>query len=674
MKAERFTISPYIARKKNWPATFVGTVLKSTPKALYVYGRGTTERHIVCWHCGRTLTHPVSRVLGIGPECGKHYWNVPLTEENIEWLKRQIEDIRFEGWMPISMIRAREPSDEAIDIPEKITKKFSQPVLDAPQEKFCELKDGKLHVTFPFDPVTVANVKRLSGRRWNPTGPGRGFWTATLSLESMEILRDADFRFDEEVLDWERRLTQPPDDDIYDLVEDIPGLGGELMPFQKDGVAWIESRKGRALVGDDMGLGKTMQALAWLQLHPEARPVLIVCPSSVKLKWAREARKWMDRPRVRVLSGKKPGNKRPSSDINIINYDVLGGWMDTLKAAKLMTIILDEAHYIKTNKAQRTRNIKHLSRGVPHFIALSGTPFLNRPVEIYNAVNLIEPGLFPNYMRFCERYCEGHHDGYGWNMRGASNTAELHKILTESVMIRRMKRDVLKDLPPKRRIVVPLDIENAVTYRKAEQDFLGFLKSIDLKKYERAKRAEALVKINTLKRLAFAGKVNGLADWIDNYLDTDKKLVLFCHHKEAVSYFMDRYGEIAVKIDGGTAPSNRQNIVDRFQKDPEIKLFVGTKAAKEGIDLTAADSTVFTELWWTPGDHDQAEDRVNRIGQESDSISAYYLLAAGTIEEDIAYLLDAKRDVFSRVLDGKAPGQGAMLSMLLSMFKEREGI
>lgn len=339
--------------------------------------------------------------------------------------------------------------------------------------------------------------------------------------------------------------------------------------------------------------------------------------------------------------------------------------------AGLKAVVIDECHYLKNSKAYWTKDVQHLCEGVDHIICLSGTPILSRPIELYNAVQLIDPSVFPSYMDFIMNYCGATHNGFGWDLSGATNTEELHDKLTSTIMLRRLKRDMLKDLPEKTRTVIPLEISNRSEYRQVSRDFLGWLESKDPKKMESASRAEAIVKINYLKRLTAEGKMKQAMEWLRNFIDQDEKVVVFCVHKAVVKMLKDRFKGVSVVITGETPLKDRQTAVDQFQTNPSIRMLIGNiKAAGVGITLTAASNVCFVELGWTPALHDQAEDRVHRIGQKADSVNAWYLLAEDTVEMDIAEVLDEKRRVLTSILDGGAVEESSMLTALINRIRD----
>lgn len=289
---------------------------------------------------------------------------------------------------------------------------------------------------------------------------------------------------------------------------------------------------------------------------------------------------------------------------------------------------------------------------------------------MYNAISFTEPRLFPSFWKFAQRYCGAKHNGFGWDFGGASNIAELHQKLSSTIMIRRLKSEVLKDLPPKMRNIVPMQIENEQKYRKAEADFIAWVRQeYGDKKAAKAKQAEALTRIEGLKQLAVQGKLDACMEWIGDFLESGEKLVVFGVHKFVIDALMSRFAGQVVKVDGSTKNSDRQAAVDAFQNNDTIRLFVGNiQAAGVGLTLTAASNTCFLELPWTPGAADQAEDRVHRIGQTAESVSAWYLLAHGTVEEDMAELIDRKRQILTRLMDGKDVEEGSMISELLNKY------
>lgn len=350
------------------------------------------------------------------------------------------------------------------------------------------------------------------------------------------------------------------------------------------------------------------------------------------------------------------------------------GWIEALINIKPKALILDECHYIKNSKAQRTKAIVKLAKKSRcKVIGLSGTPILSRPLEFFNIIDLCKPGLFPSWWAYAQEYCGAHNNGFGWDFSGASNLDKLHEILTKHIMIRRLKKDVMKELPKKQRTVIPLEITNRKEYNSAASDIIAWIHETDgMEAASAAEEAKALVQFEKLKQLAVKGKMKGAMKWINNFIDSGEKLVVFCTHTAQVKALAKKFGPMAVSIYGETSAKKRNEAETRFQTDDKIRLLIGNiQAAGVVITLTAASNTCFLELGWTPGEHRQAEDRVHRIGQTADSVNAWYLLGVGTVEEEIAELLDKKQKVLDAVLDGvPADSEDYKTSLLTELLNE----
>lgn len=427
---------------------------------------------------------------------------------------------------------------------------------------------------------------------------------------------------------------------------DVAGLGGELRPYQKAGVAFITETR-RCLVGDQMGLGKTIEALAALELDA-AYPAVIVCPAVVKPNWVREARKWVPGRQVAMLSGSKlpKTSQLVEPDIYVINYDVLHAWAGWLAERDLRAVIADESHYAKNPDARRTLALTELMAAVPEDglqVLLSGTPITNHPRELISqlaAIDRLDDLGGKSY--FNQRYMRP--DGV------AQNEIELHRRLRATCYLRREKDQVLTDLPAKQRATILLDVQLGAAYAQVKRETVGWLREHrnDPKTTDATRRA----KLDVLTEEITKTKIGPSVDWIRNFLDSGQKLVVFAHHIAVQHKLVNAFPDCAHVL-GKDKPIERQAQVDRFQTDPECRIIVcSLKAAGVGITLTAASDVVFVEMGWTPADMDQAEDRLHRFGQ-TDAVTAWYLLARDTEDEDIAELIDGKRAVVTAVSEGR---------------------
>lgn len=479
-------------------------------------------------------------------------------------------------------------------------------------------------------------------------------------------------------------VTAIEDSRAADKDVEIPCPAGlSYMPFQRAGIAYAANRPG-TLIADEMGLGKTIQALG-LANAIEAKSILIVVPASLRLNWAREAKKWLvsDLSVEPVLTGKE----RCQADVVIVNFErVKGAIFKTLMDRTWDLLIVDEAHYVKNSGAQRTKHVMgtwNKTRGKIDGLAdrakrqvyLTGTPILNRPKELHTILAKLDPRNFGNFMRYAKRYCGAYYNGYGWDFNGASNLEELQARLRSGIMVRRLKADVLKELPPKTRQLVTLAPNGMSTLVKQEQEWIDQQEfsfddlQADVELADAAgddqAYADAVAKLDMLIKVSFeemsahrkqlaTEKIPAVLAHCDDVLENVNKIVLFAHHHDVIDALAEHYGPAAVVLDGRTKVEDRQAAIDRFQKDPECRVFIGSiKAAGVGITLTAASHVIFAELSWVPADLTQAEDRCHRIGQ-NDNVTVQHLVVDGSLDAKLAGVLVMKQAIIDRALDTEA--------------------
>lgn len=425
------------------------------------------------------------------------------------------------------------------------------------------------------------------------------------------------------------------------------------FPFQREDVDSIDTFNGRCLLASEMGCGKSFISLLYAIENRSLRPIIVVCPASIKWQWSREASIHVNM-RSEILEGTRPEEQRIRRDcpLWIINYDILGPWLPFLRDLKPQLVIVDECHRISSNKTLRTKNIRKLVKDVPHVLALSGTPLTNRPAELWPTLNILRPDLYPSFWNFAFSFCSPHKAPWGWMFNGAANLGVLHSQLTKTMMIRRRKEDVLSQLPSKTRTVTPVEINNRKEYTHALTDFLNWLR-LKGGRTEEAKKAEQLVKLGYLKRLAAELKLDSVMDWLDDFLsESDDKIIVFGVHRKIIETIHKKYKVQSVLVHGETPGRKRQQAIDQFTNHKSTRMFIGNiQAAGVGWNGTAASTVVFTEIEWSPGLHSQAEDRIHRIGQKNSS-NIHYLVARNTIEESLCRLIQQKQTVISQTLDG----------------------
>lgn len=441
-------------------------------------------------------------------------------------------------------------------------------------------------------------------------------------------------------------------------------------PFQSEDVDHIWGRwDGRGLLSWEMGLGKTYGALLGAKRYlPLDARIAVVCPKTVKEVWRQEALKHFGM-RAEVLSGRATScssfGLKPR--LTVINYDVLGvplgqnnTWTEYLRSLKLDLLIFDEIQYIKSETAKRSKACEALAEGVPHIIGLSGTPMLNRPIELWFMLKIIKRDLFPNRRLFGLKFCDAKLERWGYSFNGATRTDELHRILTKNAMRRRLKIEVLSQLPPKTRSVIPMDIskKDRNEYDEAARTFIAWLAKISPSKAARALKAEAMVRLGYLKRLAGRFKIESVIEWITEFIEwTNEKLLVFGIHRSVLHELHDKFPN-SVIIDGSVTGPHRDEAIARFNKQTKCRLmFSNMTAAGVGWSCTSASTVLFVEMGWTPGEHVQAEDRCHGISRGTGNpVNSYYAVTKDTIEEDLCKIIQKKQDVLASVLDGKSSG------------------
>lgn len=418
------------------------------------------------------------------------------------------------------------------------------------------------------------------------------------------------------------------------------------LPYQEEGIEFARPRPA-CLFGDEMGLGKTIQAIGWLNCHPEIETVLVVCPATLKINWRRELDKWLISPCI---------------EVTIINYDQLHK-LDYDKEYDVA--ILDEAHYIKNKRARRSEFCRQIQ--AKNKFALTGTPILNRPIELWHILHWLVPELWPaeSYMRYAIRYCGAHRERVNragkmvWVMDGATHLDEL-KMHLSYLMIRRLKQDVLKELPAKRRQLIELPMngisDNAQLMMKealaiAHVMRIETLYADDVRALE-SKLQVAWQQMSELRHQVGLLKVPMAIDLIHDAVEASGKVVVFAHHRDVIAALNDALVDYRpAVIHGGTPQAARQDAVDRFQNDPNVKVFIGQiQAAGVGITLTASSHVIFVELDWTPGIVSQAEDRCHRIGQHQ-SVLVQHLVLEGSLDAHMAKTILRKQGVIEKALN-----------------------
>ncbi|KAG9261045.1 DNA annealing helicase and endonuclease ZRANB3 [Astyanax mexicanus] len=463
------------------------------------------------------------------------------------------------------------------------------------------------------------------------------------------------------------KCFQGADEDLLLLPEK---LQKRLLQFQREGVKFALSRDGRCLIADEMGLGKTVQAISVAYLYRKEWPLLIVVPSSLKYPWIEELERWVPELRpedINLVESKADIMGISQSKVTVLGYGLLTtdarSLVEVLNQQRFGIVIVDEAHYLKSRNAARTKILVPVIQNAKRAILLTGTPALGRPEELFMQIDALYPRRFGTWSDYAKIYCNAHYKFFGnrrqWDCRGASNLDELHHRLSE-IMIRRLKAEVLTQLPDKIRQRIPFDLpkeagkEASMLYEKWER----LMRSLDSGESSSENPfSEVMGLITQMYKQTAVAKAGAVKDYIKMMLETEQlKFLVFAHHLSMLQACTEAVIEAKagyIRIDGSVPSAERIQLVHRFQNDPDTRVAIlSIQAAGQGLTLTAASHVVFAELYWNPGHVKQAEDRAHRIGQTA-SVHVHYLIAKGTFDMVMWGMLNRKEKVTGSTLNGR---------------------
>lgn len=545
-----------------------------------------------------------------------------------------------------------------------------------------ELKGDNFELSFKYKPSIVDRIRQIPGRRFD--GARKVWIVPTRSRVDLERMIYQIQQF--ENINWVSGTTKKEEDIAYDVPElpdlTIPhSLKIQPYPYQLKGIARGLELK-RFMNCDEPGLGKTLQSIATINLA-NAFPCLVICPSSLKINWQREWEKFTDK-KAMVLTDKVRDTwtffyQTGMHQVFIVNYESLKkyfvqrikkaeGW--TLRDVEFRnsinlfkSVIIDESHRCKSASTQQAKFCKGICTGKEWVIELTGTPVVNRPKDLIPQLAILNRmDDFGGYKPFVNRYCSG--------QREASNLKELNFNLWKYCMFRREKSLVLTDLPDKIRQVNTCEITNRKEYMDAERDLIMYLqkyKDADDEKIEKALRGEVMVRINILRQISARGKVRDVIEFVKDFRENGKKIILFCSLHEVVDQ-LKRYFPTAVSVTGRDSQDEKQRAVDAFQNNPKADIIIcSIKAAGVGLTLTASSNVAFVEFPWTYADCCQCEDRAHRIGQK-DSVTCYYFLGRRTIDEKVYRIIQEKKNIANAVTGSTEDIEENIVDMVARIF------
>lgn len=440
---------------------------------------------------------------------------------------------------------------------------------------------------------------------------------------------------------------------------------------------------GRVLIADEMGVGKTLQALCVAWLFKEDWPLCIICPATLKLNWKDEILKFfqnnIDPEGIHVV---KEGKKKLPKDCKIIiaSYEIAKKKADELQMIGINSVIADEAHYMKNEWTARSKALVPLMQACKRVILLTGTPAFARPQELYNLCHIVRPDIFDNFKVFGERYCDPRINPFSRKLEysGSNNLKELNYVLKSSFMIRRLKKDVLSELPSKVRQKIPIECDSGIIseinqvkeqLRRKKADVgdyfekmgtsSSFLQNSEGENDSQDPRSEVGALLQKLYMLTGQAKVNSTCKFIEDLLDNDIKFLVFGHHLEILTQIEEtikkkmKNGTSYIRIDGSTNLTTRHEFVKKFNNEDSCKVaLLSLTAASQGITMTSAFTVVFAEIHWTPAIMVQAEDRCHRITQVN-NVTCFYLYGDQTLDEELYDKVIKKFTTVSKFLDSK---------------------
>ncbi|HEY9872993.1 MAG TPA: DEAD/DEAH box helicase [Candidatus Obscuribacterales bacterium] len=460
-------------------------------------------------------------------------------------------------------------------------------------------------------------------------------------------------------------------------IEAPASFRGELRPYQARGVGWLAflERWGLgACLADDMGLGKTPQTIAFL-LHLQEQgaleePTLIVCPTSVLSNWEREVHKFGPTLKTLVHHGDKRQKGKAfakavkGKDVVITSYPLVYRDAKTLETVSWQGVVLDEAQNIKNPEAKQSQAVRQLPPGFR--IALTGTPVENRLSELWSILDFLNPGYLGTRQFFQRRFA------IPIEKYGDTDSLKTLRSLVQSFILRRLKTDrtIIQDLPEKQEMNVfcGLSAEQATLYQKIVDESLGEIEEAEgikrrgmiltllLRLKQICNHPAQYLKENTMGNSQRSGKVRRLEEMLEEAISEGDRALIFTQFAESGKllqpYLQEKLGWETLFLYGSTRKQQREEMIDRFQNDPEgPRIFIlSLKAGGTGLNLTRANHVFHFDRWWNPAVENQATDRVFRIGQTR-NVQVHKFICTGTLEERINEMMESKKQLAEQTVD-----------------------
>lgn len=555
--------------------------------------------------------------------------------------------------------------------------------------------DDCLVISMPYDRDALPVLRSMPGAKWDPDAKA---WTVSASaLDRPRVLKAAQLLG--LVVDPALRADEPEPTCPVEILDYTKGVGA--YPYQLDGVQWLAGRD-RALLGDEMGLGKTLQLLC---AAPRDHGVLAVVPASLKGNWRAEAAKWRPDLAVGVLSGRGSLTRWPrAGEVFIINPELLpptkgeveakalrAKYKERISAAELggdypraarlieerdrmlegikrqkisrevdlagdpstVTLFADEAHMYKSHKALRSKRMKALASQVARAWPATGTPVLNRPVELWGVLSTfgLESRVFGSWGVFAR--CFGGEKQQvsrtqsRWVFSGAQGPEAAERLRNH--MLRRTRAEVLPDLPPKTRTWMEISLSRKSRKVMDTLAAEGWGDLLDC--LEPGDKLPTIDEISRLRAAIAEERIPAMLEFVEQYEDADEPLIVFSAHRAPIEALAHREGWGV--IHGGVTSDERTRVVEAFQRGDLRGIAATIKTGGVGHTMTRASHMLFVDPEWVPALNAQAEDRICRIGQDADAVNYTYMVGDHPLDRQIAKLLASKEALAAAVLEDK---------------------
>ncbi len=468
---------------------------------------------------------------------------------------------------------------------------------------------------------------------------------------------DADYRETCQYVAKRQEINANPVQAVPDVV-----FKGDLRPFQQEGLSSMLTNR-RTLLADEMGLGKTVQALSFLATD-QAWPALIVVPPHLVRHWEEKTPAFLDagtdeqplfaqgKLSVHVIRGAKKTQGLPQAHIYVIHYLLLRAWRAVLRDMGIKRVIFDEIQELRhagTEKYSAASEIASLAEDV---IGLSGTPIYNRGGEIWNVLNIIEYHCLGDWDSFTREWCTG----YGSDTVCDPDVLGVH-LRREGLMLRRKKEDVLKDLPPKRRIVETVDADDSM-FADLIRSAVAMAKEAEHIEDRLARGRAELEAVNETRMATGIAKAHSAAAFVRGLVDAEEPTLVFAHHHAVVDILVEQLRDLnPVCITGRENERQKWDAKEDFRTGKSDICIISLRSAT-GIDglQERARVVVFAELDWSPAVHSQAEDRAHRDGQ-LDSVLCYYLVSTNGTDPEMREALGLKVSQFIGLMGDEPESQ-----------------